>query len=287
MPIQRLGVIGAGVMGIGLCTDLVLHNLACVLVDVSDDILQQARQEITRLVRFAPLISPHLPKVEPQSALANVHFTTRIEDVAECDFIVENATEHWPTKEVIYHQLSAICPPSVPFAANTSCISITKIGAATNRPDLVIGTHFMNPVYLKPSVEVIKGYHTSAACIEQTQALLTQLGKTAIIVNDLPGFVSNRISHLFMNEAAFVVQDGVASPEQVDEIFKHCFGHTMGPLETADLIGLDTVVASLDVLYESYQDTKFRCCPLLRKMVAAQLLGKKTGQGFYTYRGKI
>lgn len=287
MPIQRVGVIGAGVMGIGLSTDLVLHNLACVLVDVSDAILEQARQEITRLVRFAPLISPNLPKVEPQDALANILFTTRIEDVADCDFIVENVTEHWPTKAAIYHRLSAICPPAVPFAANTSCISITKIGAATNRPEQVIGTHFMNPVYLKSSVEVIKGYHTSAACIEQTQALLTQLGKTAIIVNDLPGFVSNRISHLFMNEAAFVVQDGVAEPAQVDEIFKQCFGHTMGPLETADLIGLDTVVASLDVLYESYQDTKFRCCPLLRKMVAAQLLGKKTGQGFYTYRGKL
>jgi 3-hydroxybutyryl-CoA dehydrogenase len=283
MQIQRVGVIGAGVMGIGLSTDLLLHNIACVLVDISEDILAQARREITRLVRFAPLLDPNLPKVESQQAIANIQFTTRIEDVGACDFIVENATEDWNIKQPIYHQLSATCPKSVVFAANTSCISITKIGAATDRPDNVIGTHFMNPVYLKTSVEVIKGYHTSDTCIHQTNLLLKQLGKEAIIVNDLPGFVSNRISHLFMNEAAFVVQDGVASPEQVDAIFKKCFGHKMGPLETADLIGLDTVVASLDVLYQSYQDSKFRCCPLLRKMVDAQLLGKKTGRGFYTY----
>jgi 3-hydroxybutyryl-CoA dehydrogenase len=141
----------------------------------------------------------------------------------------------------------------------------------------------MNPVHLKPTVEVIKGFHTSDDTLKKLSDLFKQLNKNSIIVNDLPGFVSNRISHLFMNEAAFVFQDQVASAADIDNIFKKCFGHTMGPLETADLIGLDTVMHSLDVLYESYQDPKFRCCPLLRKMVYAGLVGRKSGKGFYDY----
>jgi 3-hydroxybutyryl-CoA dehydrogenase len=141
----------------------------------------------------------------------------------------------------------------------------------------------MNPVPLKQTVEVIRGFHTSAATIDVARRLLTEMKKQWVIVNDYPGFVSNRISHLFMNEAAFVVQDQVASAQDVDEIFKKCYGHAMGPLQTADLIGLDTVVDTLHVLYQSYQDAKFRCCPLLQKMVDAGLLGVKSGQGFYSY----
>ena len=141
----------------------------------------------------------------------------------------------------------------------------------------------MNPVHLKPTVEVIRGYHTSEHTLEILQQLFAQLNKQAIIVDDLPGFVSNRISHLFMNEAVFVLQDNIATAEQIDTIFKKCFGHTMGPLETADLIGLDTVMRSLDVLYEAYHDQKYRCSPLLRKMVDAGHLGRKTGKGFYAY----
>jgi 3-hydroxybutyryl-CoA dehydrogenase len=141
----------------------------------------------------------------------------------------------------------------------------------------------MNPVHLKPTVEAIRGLHTSERTIKTLEQLFSQLGKTAILVEDMPGFVSNRISHLFMNEAAFVLQDQVAAADKIDAIFKKCFGHTMGPLETADLIGLDTVVRSLDVLYESYRDSKYRCCPLLRKLVHAGHLGRKTGRGFYVY----
>ncbi len=141
----------------------------------------------------------------------------------------------------------------------------------------------MNPVYMKPSIEVIRGYLTSDETVEKAQSFLKQLDKDAIVVNDQTGFVSNRISHLFMNESAWVVMDGVATPKQVDDIFKKCFGHTMGPLETADLIGLDTVLHSLNVLYEEYQDPKFRCCPLLKKMVDAGECGRKSGKGFYAY----
>jgi 3-hydroxybutyryl-CoA dehydrogenase len=143
--------------------------------------------------------------------------------------------------------------------------------------------HFMNPVHMKPTVEVIRGHRTSDDTLAAVQELFAQLHKEAVVVGDLPGFVSNRISHLFMNEAVFVFQDGLASAEQIDTIFKKCFGHKMGPLETADLIGLDTVMRSLDVLFESFHDPKFRCCPLLRKMVDAGQLGRKSGRGFYDY----
>ncbi len=283
MEFKNIGVVGAGTMGIDISIDLALHNINSVLVDISEEILENAKAEIRRIVRLAPLLDAKLPRMDVDAVLERIKFTTALEDVGNCDFIVENVTEDWKIKEKVYQQLNIICNPEVIFAANTSCISITKIAGAANRPELVIGIHFMNPVYLKKTVEAIKGYHTSEDCIAATKSFLKQIEKTAVLVNDLPGFVSNRISHLFMNEAAFVVQDGVATPAQVDAIFKKCFGHKMGPLETADLIGLDTVVDSLEVLYQSYQDSKFRCCPLLRKMVDAGLLGKKSGQGFYSY----
>jgi len=230
-----------------------------------------------------PLLSKTLPRVSKEAAASRMVLTTSIEEVATCDFVIENVTEDWGIKRKVYESLERAARPGVCFGANTSCISITKIAGATNRPADVVGIHLMNPVHLKPTVEVIRGYHTSDATIATLLALFARLGKEAIIVEDLPGFVSNRISHLFMNEAAFVLQDGVATPDKIDAIFKKCFGHKMGPLETADLIGLETVMRSLDVLYESFQDSKYRCCPLLRKLVHAGHLGRKTGRGFYEY----
>jgi 3-hydroxybutyryl-CoA dehydrogenase len=197
--------------------------------------------------------------------------------------VIENIPENWELKRPVYEQLDALMPPEVCFGANTSCLSITKIAAVTRRPTQVIGMHLMNPVHLMPTVEVVRGFHTSDRTVEQLQALFAQLQKKAIVVSDLPGFVSNRISHLFMNEAAFVLQDQVSTAEDIDRIFKQCFGHKMGPLETADLIGLDTVANSLDVLYESFKDPKYRCCPLLRKLVDAGHLGRKSGRGFHIY----
>ncbi|MCR8843804.1 3-hydroxyacyl-CoA dehydrogenase family protein [Paenibacillus sp. SC116] len=278
-----VGIIGAGTMGIGLSVDLILHGIPSVLIDTSEEALAKAKADIVHTVRLAPLLNRSAPRLTPEQALALVTFSTDIAEVESCDFIVENATENEETKKEIFEQLDRVCPEEVCFAANTSCISITRIGSFTRRPDKVIGMHFMNPVYLKSSVEVIRGYHTSTDTIEQANRLLSCLDKEAILVNDMPGFVSNRISHLFMNEAAYVVQDQVASPQEVDDIFKKCYGHKMGPLETADLIGLDTVLNSLNVLYESYQDSKFRAAPLLKKMVDAGLHGKKTGVGFYNY----
>ena len=283
MTFQKVGVVGAGNIGAGVATDLVFHEIKAVVLDVSDKILEQAEANILKNVRFAPLLSKDAPRLSKEDALKRLQFTTNFKDLLSCEFVIENVTEDWSVKKPVYENLDRIMPVEICFGANTSCISITKIGSATQRPANVVGIHFMNPVHMMPTVEVIRGYHTSDRTMEVLNQLFSQLNKEAIVVDDLPGFVSNRISHLFMNEAAFVLQDNVATAEKIDSIFKKCFGHKMGPLETADLIGLDTVMRSLDVLYESFQDPKYRCCPLLRKLVYAGHLGRKTGKGFHVY----
>lgn len=283
MAITRVAVLGAGNIGAGVVTDLVLHGISAVVVDVSEDILQRAQADVLNNVRFARLLNKALPQVTRSEALQRMVLTTDLADVASCDFVIENVTEDWEVKRAMYERLEDVVPTGVCFGANTSCISITRIGGATRRPANVVGVHFMNPVHLMTTVEVIRGYHTSDRTVDTMLQLLVRLGKQAIIVEDLPGFVSNRISHLFMNEAAFALQDQVATAEKIDMIFKKCFGHKMGPLETADLIGLDTVVRSLDVLFQSFQDPKYRCCPLLRKLVHAGHLGRKSGRGFHVY----
>lgn len=278
---KTVGVVGAGVMGTGVAQNVAQAGFRVVLVDLTDEALSRSREELYRNIRFQGFFRKDLEA--PEVILDRVLFTTDMEALREADYVVENVPEKWELKQAVYRQLDALCPAHAVFAANTSCISITKIASLTRRPGQVIGIHFMNPVPMKPVVEVIRGFHTTEETLSTTRSFLERLGKEAIVVNDLPGFVSNRLSHLLMNEAAYVVQDQVADPKDVDDIFKKCFGHQMGPLETADLIGLDTVVDSLDVLYESYQDPKFRVCPLLRKMVHAGLLGRKSGRGFHTY----
>jgi 3-hydroxybutyryl-CoA dehydrogenase len=206
-----------------------------------------------------------------------------MERLGDADFVIENATEKVEIKRGIYENLDRVCKAACVFAANTSAISITRIASMTNRAPQVIGMHFMNPVPMKPVVEVIRAEHTSDETVQMAGALLAAMGKEAVIINDYPGFVSNRVLMLTINEAIFLVQDQVAAPEDIDKIFKTCFGHKMGPLETADLIGLDTILYSIEVLYESYNDSKYRPSPLLRKMVDAGKHGMKSGQGFYTY----
>jgi 3-hydroxybutyryl-CoA dehydrogenase len=283
MQLTKVGVVGAGNIGTGVVADLVLHSISVVIVDVSKQVLERAETKILKTIRFAPLLSKTVSKLSKSKALEFMLFTTNFDELAPCEFVIENVTEDWKVKKEVYERLDRVMPPDICFGANTSCISITKIGSAMQRPANVVGIHFMNPVNMMPTVEVIRGYHTSDRTLEVVAQLFSQLNKEAIVVEDLPGFVSNRISHLFMNEAAFVLQDNIATAEKIDVIFKKCFGHKMGPLETADLIGLDTVVRSLDVLYESYQDPKYRCSPLLRKMVDAGHLGRKSGKGFYVY----
>jgi 3-hydroxybutyryl-CoA dehydrogenase len=220
----------------------------------------------------------------PAVRLDLIEATTDYSRLSDVDFVVENITEKWELKKEIYPKLDEICAPDVVFAANTSAISITRLASLTNRPEQVLGMHFMNPVPMKPTVEVIRGWHTTDTTLDTALTLLADMGKEGIVVADAPGFVSNRVLMLTVNEAIHLVAERVATAEEVDRIFKSCFGHKMGPLETADLIGLDTILYSVEVLYESFNDGKYRPCPLLKQMVDAGLHGRKSGQGFYTYR---
>jgi 3-hydroxybutyryl-CoA dehydrogenase len=286
MRFETVGVIGAGVIGTGVAQSLAQTGHRVVLVDLGPAQLTRAREEIGKAMRMQALFGK---ASGPKGAevLDRIRFTADYGDLREVDFVVENVVEKWTVKEQVWRELDTICAPAVIFAANTSCISITRLAALTRRPAQVLGMHFMNPVPLKPMVEVIRGFHTSEETLAAARVLLAEMGKEAIVVQDLPGFVSNRILMLTVNEAVFVVQDQVAPPEDVDRLFKTCFGHKMGPLETADLIGLDTILDSLVVLYESYSDDKYRPAPLLRKMVDAGLLGRKSGRGFYNYEPTI
>jgi 3-hydroxybutyryl-CoA dehydrogenase len=283
MSVQTVGVVGAGVMGVGVAQNLAQAGLRVVLLDVSTEVLKRARDDIVKNLRFSLLFSKAGEREPVEDVIERITFTTDYALFAQADFVIENVTEKWDIKKPVYKQLDAVCPAHCIFAANTSAISITRIASATGRPARVLGMHFMNPVPMKSMVEMIRGYHTSDETIEAAGRLLSNMGKEWIVVNDMPGFVSNRVLMLMVNEAIFLVQDGVASAPEVDTIFKSCFGHKMGPLETADLIGLDTILYSVEVLYESFNDSKYRPCPLLKKMVDAGLYGRKSGQGFYTY----
>ena len=280
---NKVGIIGAGTMGISIAVDLVSYGIQCVLIDVSDSILENSEKEILKGVRFAPLLKTGYPKINEQDILKHLCFSKDLSELKDCKLIIENVTEDLEIKKEVYTNLNKYINTNTKIGVNTSCISITKIASLVKYPENVIGIHFMNPVILKPTVEIMKAVHTSDDTIEYIKSFLSGISKDCVIVSDNPGFVSNRISHLFMNEAAFVFQDKVANAAEIDKIFKQCFNHKMGPLETADLIGIDTVVNSLDVLYQSFQDPKFRCCPLMRRMVDAGYLGRKTGKGFYEY----
>lgn len=282
---QTVGVIGAGVMGIGTAQKLAQHGFQVVLIDVDQAILDNARTEIRNNVRFqAFLIKDKSKAHDPDQVEKRICFTIDYTLLDKVFFVIENVSEKWETKKVVYGQLDAICPELTVYAADTSCFPITRIGALTNRPDRVLGIHFMNPVPLKPTVEMIQGYHTSEGTIAIAKKLLADMDMDCILVSDSPGFASNRVLMPMINEAVYLVQEQVATVEQIDTIFKKCFAHQMGPLETADLIGLDTILHSIEVLYESFNDSKYRPCPLLKKMVDAGMLGRKRGQGFYQYK---
>ncbi len=298
MNIQTVGVVGAGVMGIGVAQNLAQTGHQVLLVDISEDILDKAKQEIRNNIRFQGFFKKSELQASPDSIIEKIEFSTNYKILENADFVVENVTEKWDIKKQVYPLIDSICPANCIFAANTSAIPITRIASVTKRADQVIGIHFMNPVPMKPVVEMIRGYHTSESTIETAKKMLAQMGKECIIVNDSPGFVSNRVLMLTINEAVFLLQDQVATVEDVDnllqdqvatvedvdKLFKSCFGHKMGPLETADLIGLDTILFSIEVLYENFNDSKYRPCSLLKKMVDAGLHGRKSGKGFYVYQ---
>lgn len=283
MNIDIVGVVGAGIMGAGVAQNLAQTGHQVILVDVAEPQLERARSDIRQGLRLRRLMKTPASAEPIDAILARITTTTELDRLADAQFVVENVTERWELKQDVYRELDRVCADPVIFAANTSAISITRIAAATRRPDRVVGVHFMNPVPMKPLVEVIRGFHSSEDALERTRAVLTRMGKDCVVVNDSPGFVSNRVLMLTVNEAIFLVHDQVASAADVDRIFKGCFGHPMGPLETADLIGLDTILLSLEVLHDSFSDSKYRPCPLLRKLVDAGLHGRKSGRGFYTY----
>jgi 3-hydroxybutyryl-CoA dehydrogenase len=278
-----VGVIGLGNIGVTVVADLLLRGLQVVGVDSHPERLEAVRAEVLPALRYGPALKKTLPRVDAQQALERLHLTGDLSRIAGCEVVIENIPERWEAKEALYRQMGPVLSRTALVAANTSCISITRLAALLPEPQRVLGMHFMNPAWMTEGVEVIAGFHTSEPALQRARELVRRLGKEPIVVQDLPGFASNRVSHLFMNEAAWVVHDGVADAASVDALFRKGFGHKMGPLETADLIGLDTVVNTLDLLLEAHGDPKYRCCPLLRKMVHAGLLGRKSGRGFHSY----
>jgi 3-hydroxybutyryl-CoA dehydrogenase len=281
MKISTVGVVGAGVIGNGVAHALAQTGHQVILLDVSEEVLERAKAKLADNLRLYAMFSDERsPKSE---ILSRIIFSTEYERLNGVSFVIENTTEKWSVKEPVYRNLDAICPKDAVFAVNTSAIPITRLAGLTRRPAQVIGMHFMNPVPLKPMVEIVRGIHTSEETVSRARDLLKQMGKNGIVVNDSPGFVTNRVMMLMINEAIFLLHEQVSSAAEIDLLFIQCFGHKMGPLETADLIGLDTVLLSLEVLYENFNDSKYRPCPLLRKMVDAGFHGCKSGKGFFTH----
>lgn len=269
-------------MGCGIAQVFACAGRAVLLVDRSAEQLERAARRIRRSLRMQALLAPG-GGVPGSDFLSRIRLCSSVADLRDAVYVIENVTECFETKRAVYEQLDATCAPEVCFGVNTSAIAITRMAAVTKRPDRVVGTHFMNPAPLMPMVEVIRGFHTSAETVAVTKELLAEAGKSCIVVDDSPGFVTNRVAMLMVNEAVFLLQEGVATADSIDRLFKTCLGHRMGPLETADLIGLDTVLLSLEVLVESFEDPKYRPCSLLKKLVHAGCLGQKSGRGFYDY----
>ncbi|GAA2990782.1 3-hydroxyacyl-CoA dehydrogenase family protein [Streptomyces lactacystinicus] len=276
-------MIGAGTIGRGVAQSFAESGFEVILVDISLAQLDSAVAQIGRDLLVQPMLLGKPLKEDPKTVLARITTGTELTSLADADFVVENVTEDWDIKRTVYEQIDTICRPGVIFGVNTSAVPITRVGSVTGRPAEILGLHFMNPVPMMDTVEVVSGHFTSEETLNTALGLLSDMGKEGIVVQDAPGFITNRVLMVTINEAVFCVQDQIASAEDVDKMFRGCFGHKMGPLETGDLIGLDTILNSITVMYESYKDSKYRPAPLLQKMVDARLLGRKTGQGFYTY----
>jgi 3-hydroxybutyryl-CoA dehydrogenase len=282
MDIKRVGVIGAGTMGHGIAQVFAQSGFTVTLVDVAAPMLDRARTAIDKsLAKFVE--KGTLAAADRDAALARLTMTASLDELAAADYVVEAIVENTDAKRALFTSLDAITRPGVILASNTSSISITAIGAATQRPDKVLGMHFMNPVPLMALVELIRGQATSAASMTTATALCAALGKTGVEAADYPGFIANRILMPMLNEAFFAVMEGVGTPEAIDAVMKGGMNHPMGPLTLADFIGLDVCLAILTVLHDGLGDPKYRPCPLLRRMVAAGHLGRKSGRGFYTY----
>jgi 3-hydroxybutyryl-CoA dehydrogenase len=280
--IKTVGVLGAGTMGNGIAHVFAKHGFRVILRDVEQRFLDRALATIAnnldREIKKGKIAEAERPEI-----LARIQPVTDLAALVPADFVVEAVPENWQVKTEVLQAADKVVRPEVVLASNTSSISITALAAATSRPGRFIGMHFMNPVPVMVLVEVIRGLQTSEETFTLTLELARKLGKTPVAVNDAPGFVSNRVLMPMINEAAYCVMEGVAAPEAVDEVMKLGMNHPMGPLALADLIGLDVCLNILEVLHTGFGDPKYRPCPLLRKMVAAGWLGRKSGRGFYRY----
>jgi 3-hydroxybutyryl-CoA dehydrogenase len=282
MDIKVLGVVGAGQMGSGIAQIAAASGLSVLMSDIKDEFVERGfsaiEKSLDRIFKKGTLRDE-----DKKAILGRIEGTTAISDMATANFVVEAATEDEALKLNIFKALDETCPEGIILSSNTSSISITKIAGATKRPEKVIGMHFMNPVPMMQLVEVIKGLATSDETFLTTNDLAVKLGKTPVTASDFPGFIANRILMPMINEAVYALFEGVGKAEDIDQVMKLGMNHPMGPLTLADLIGLDTCLAIMNVLHEGLGDAKYRPCPLLRKYVDAGWLGRKSGRGFYPY----
>jgi 3-hydroxybutyryl-CoA dehydrogenase len=283
VAIKTIGVVGAGTMGNGIAQVFAQAGFDVALHDAVAPALDRARKTVeASLQRFVE--KGKITDGDREATLGRLRSTGSIEDLASADYVVEAIVEDAGAKSALFARLDAMLQPHAILTSNTSSISITALGAATKRPDRVLGMHFMNPVPLMTLVELIRGQATSAESMETASELCRRLGKTAVEAADYPGFISNRVLMPMINEAVYCVMEGVGTPEAIDSVMKLGMNHPMGPLTLADFIGLDVCLAIMNVLHDGFGDAKYRPCPLLRRMVAAGHLGRKTGRGFYQYQ---